>query len=181
MKNILLTSLIALSTFLSATAQKFEGEITYKISYSDLPAEMEMYKAMLPAKSVILMKNEKSVTEQNTMGIMKMKIISNSKTMKTSILMDMMGKKIVMESDSDSEETKSDLEVTKTSETKTIAGYKCKKAIVKDKDGNEMVYWYTKDLPGYKGKNIPNLDLDGFPMEFEAKQETMSMTMSVTS
>ena len=164
MKNLFLTSIFLLSTLLSVNAQTFEGEITYKITYSDLPAEAEMYKAMLPTKSVIVMK-----------------VISNTKTKKTVMLMDMMGKKIMMKDDMDSDEIKkSEFEVVKKSETKTIAGYKCNKAILKDKDGNEVTYWYTKSLPGYKGKSIPNVNIEGFPMEFEIKQETMGMKMTVT-
>lgn len=181
MKNLFLSTILVLTSLLSLNAQTFEGEITYKISYTDLPAEAEMYKAMLPQKSLIVIKNEKSVTEQNTMGIMKIKVISNTKTMKTTMLMDMMGKKIMTKDDMESKEVKDEFEVIKTSETKSIAGYKCKKAILKTKDGMELLYWYTEDLPGYKGKNIPNTDLDGFPMEFEMKQETMGMKMSVSS
>ena len=92
MKNLFLTSIFLLSTLLSVNAQTFEGEITYKITYSDLPAEAEMYKAMLPTKSVIVMKNEKTMTEQKSMGIVNIKVISNTKTKKTVMLMDMMGK-----------------------------------------------------------------------------------------
>ena len=181
MKNLFLTSIFLLSALLSVNAQTFEGEITYKITYSDLPAEAEMYKAMLPTKSVIVMKNEKTMTEQKSMGIVNIKVISNTKTKKTVMLMDMMGKKIMMEDDMDSDEIKkSEFEVVKKSETKTIAGYKCNKAILKDKDGNEVTYWYTKSLPGYKGKSIPNVNIEGFPMEFEIKQETMGMKMTVT-
>ena len=184
MKNLFLSSLLILSTFLSVNAQTFEGEITYKITYSDLPAEAEMYKAMLPKKSVVVMKNEKTMTEQNTMGIMKMKVVGNSKTSKSTILMDVMGKKIMMENDVNDEEIKeaqSEFEVIKKSETRTIAGYKCNKAILKNKEGNEVIYWYTEELPGYKGKNMPNVDIDGFPMEFEIKQEAMSMKMTVSN
>jgi GLPGLI family protein len=182
MKNLFLTSIFLLSALLSVNAQTFEGEITYKITYSDLPEEAEMYKAMLPSKSVVVMKNEKTMTEQKSMGIVNIKIISNTKTKKTVMLMDMMGKKIMMEDDMDSDEIKkSEFEVIKKSETKTIAGYKCNKAILKGKDGNEVVYWYTKSLPGYKGKSMPNIDIKGFPMEFEIKQEAMSMKMTVTT
>ncbi len=181
MKNIILTTLLALSALLSANSQTFEGEITYKITYTDLPAEAEMYKAMLPVKSVVVMKNEKSMTEQNTMGIINIKMINNSKTKKSAMLMDMMGKKIVMEDNVESEDVKSNFEVIKQSETKMIAGYKCNKAIIKNGEGNEVVYWYTTSLPGYKGKNIPNIDLEGFPMEFSINQEAMSMKMTVTT
>lgn len=182
MKNLFLISIFFLSALLSVNGQTFEGEITYKITYSDLPAEAEMYKAMLPTKSVIVMKNERTMTEQKSMGIINIKVISNTQTKKTMMLMDMMGKKIMIEDEMDSDEVKkSEFEVIKKSETKTIAGYKCSKAILKDKDGNEVTYWYTKSLPGYKGKSIPNVNLEGFPMEFEIKQETMSMKMTVTT
>ncbi|MDA9262431.1 DUF4412 domain-containing protein [bacterium] len=182
MKNILITSILLISTILSVNAQTFEGEITYKITYSDLPAEAEIYKAMLPKKSIVVMKNEKTMTEQKLMGMIKMKVISNTKTNKAVMLMDALGKKIMMEEDIKPDETpKSDYTVTKSKETKIIAGYKCNKAILKDSEGNEVIYWYTKSLPGYKGQNIPNVNIEGFPMEFEIKQETMGMKMTVTT
>ena len=182
MKNILITSILLVSSLLSVNAQTFEGEITYKITYSDLPAEAEMMKAMLPKKSVVVMKNEQSMTEQKSMGIVNIKVISNTLTKKTVMLMNMLGKKIKMEEEMNSDDIpKSDYTVIKSKETKTIAGYKCNKAILKDSEGNEVIYWYTKSLPGYKGQNIPNVNIEGFPMEFEIKQETMGMKMTVTT
>lgn len=181
MKNLFLTSILVISALLSVNAQEFEGEITFKITYTDLPAEAEMMKAMLPTKLLVFMKNEKSSTEQTVMGMIETKNISNTKTKKTFALINMMGNKTYTESNIETGDVTNEFEVIKKTETKNIAGYKSNKAILKTKDGVEMVYWYTNELPGYQGQNIPNVGLDGFPMEFEINQQGMKIKMSVTS
>ena len=80
MKHIIL-SLLFLSSFLfSGASVAFEGEIDFKSSYKNLPEEMGMYKAMLPRKSRVIIKNNWSKIEQNMSPLMKMDIIFNSET-----------------------------------------------------------------------------------------------------
>lgn len=53
-----------------------------------------------------------------------------------------------------------------TDETKEIIGFKCKKAVVKDKVGNETVFWYTTDLP-IKASPMPGIWTEGLVLGIE--------------
>ena len=68
-------------------------------------------------------------------------------------------------------------------ETKEIAGYTCKKAIVTDEEGNKYTYWYTDKIKvsseGQKyfdGNGIP-----GFPMLMEIAQNGMDIKLTATT
>jgi hypothetical protein len=105
-------------------------------------------------------------------------------------LMDMMGQKIALK------QTKAELEkenenqpkgvVTLTEETKEIAGYKCKKALVtSEEDGVKTNYevWFTDELGG-KDANFDNplyKDINGVLMEFAMKTPQASMKFVVTN
>lgn len=90
-------------------------------------------------------------------------------------------------------------EITYTEETKTIAGMKCKKAIIKTKGQNnqvnETIVWYSPDFKMAEGftasggggrmmmsMNPAGMDkLNGFPMEYEfTRQNGMKVHMQVT-
>jgi GLPGLI family protein len=58
---------------------------------------------------------------------------------------------------------------TKTEETKTIAGYKCMKALAKLKDGTEFsVYYTTQLILENKDYDAQFRNLPGVPLEFES-------------
>ncbi|WP_026899379.1 GLPGLI family protein [Daejeonella oryzae] len=54
----------------------------------------------------------------------------------------------------------------KTDETKIIAGIKCKKAVMNDKDGNQTSIWYTNSLP-FVASPVPSLWTEGVVMGVE--------------
>jgi GLPGLI family protein len=66
-------------------------------------------------------------------------------------------------------------------ETKTIAGYKCKKAeiVMKTKDGKEETVnvYYTEEIPTTDVKSIYK-GLKGFPMEYVMNQGGIKMTFA---
>lgn len=161
------------------SAKKFEGVITYKISYKNLPKEMGMYKAMLPKKSRIIIKNEWSKIEQNLGIIGKTQMINNSKTNKNIMLINALGKKIAMEiKDTTSGKDASHFSVTKKEGFKIIAGYKCSKVVISDTSNNTITLWVTNELPTYKNSNLPNVDIGGFPMEYSMEKDDMRMRMT---
>lgn len=57
-------------------------------------------------------------------------------------------------------------DVLKTDETKKIAGFDCKKIIVKDKAGAETTVWYTTDLP-FSASPVPALWTEGVVLGVE--------------
>ena len=68
-----------------------------------------------------------------------------------------------------------------TNDTKTIAGYNCKKAIGKLSDGSSFTVWYTPDLiPENKDFQNANKSLPGLAMEYEAALGNLIVTYTVS-
>ena len=181
MKHIIL-SLLFLSSFLfSGASEAFEGEIDFKISYKNLPEEMGMYKAMLPRKSRVIIKNNWSKIEQNMSPLMKMDIIFNSETSTSLMLINAMGKKIAVEMNDTTEKIDPSLfTLTQKEDIKIIAGYKCRKKIITDTANNSYTLWVTDKLPSYKNQNLPDIDMGGFPMEYNIENNGMSVRMTAS-
>jgi GLPGLI family protein len=108
--------------------------------------------------------------------------------------MDMMGQKyaIVSDMEDDSEKEAKELadkaKVNVTSETKKIAGFNCKKAIVTYQDPNQdnkevsMTLWFTEELEADKGYMTgPMSKIKGAVLEYSIDQGVMSMVLSATS
>src|SRR5436305_2954393 len=66
-------------------------------------------------------------------------------------------------------------------ETKTILGYKCKKAVGKLKDGTTFQVWYTPELI-VENKNFQyaNRSLPGLAMQYETSMGTLKVTYTVS-
>ncbi len=62
-------------------------------------------------------------------------------------------------------------------EKKKIQGYKCKKAVLRDEAGTELIYWYTKAIKSpIPQTNSLASEIEGFPMEFEVKTNGLKMS-----
>lgn len=159
----------------------FEGKIVYEISYNDLPAEMTGYEAMLPKEMSIQLKGNKSRVEQNQM--MGRNIIVSDMEQKNGFMeMEMAGQKLRMNISTE----EFDVEAGKTEnieyidESKTIAGYSCKKAIIKDDRGNPgMTVFYTEKIKNQAQKEF--MGLKGFPLEYSLSQNGINMVMTAAS
>ena len=166
----------------------FEGVITYKISYPDSKfTESQM--AMFPKQMSVMIKGSKSKTEMITGMGNQTEINDYTEKSKVSLL-DMMGQKYAIK------ETAADIQkemekeppatVEVTNETKTIAGYLSKKAIVTtNQDGEKTVYevWFTEEL-GSKDVNFADpiyKDINGVLMEFLMKTPQITMKFTVSS
>ncbi|MES2763697.1 MAG: hypothetical protein V4677_15890 [Bacteroidota bacterium] len=148
MKKLFSTLAVAALTALSLNAQIKEGTITYNMTLQGLsPEEAAMMGDM---ESVMSFKTGKSLTEASS--------IMGSSTFlfdETGMLMlqDQMGNKTGMKQTKEemekeaAKEKTADPKIEYTDETKTIAGYECKKAIVtvvtKDKKEEKMDVWYS--------------------------------------
>jgi GLPGLI family protein len=166
----------------------FEVVISYKISYTDSKFT-ESQLAMLPKLMTITIKETKSKTEMAT-GMGNQTEIADF-TEKTKVaLLDLMGQKYAIKKTKEelqeeiNKEPKPTVEIT--SETKNIAGYNCKKAIVTvEKDGEKTAneVWFTNEL-GIKNMNFDNpsyKNIDGVLMEFSTKTSQMTMKFTVSS
>lgn len=176
------------SSLFAGGGKPFEGIISYKITFPDSKFT-EAQLAMFPKLVIVSIKGTKSRTEiSSSMGN---QVSITDYADKTKIaLFDIMGQKYAVKSTAaeiEKENSKeSNVKVALTEETKEIAGYKCKKAVVtSEEDGVKNSYdiYYTNELGG-KGTNFDNplyKDIDGVLMEFIMKAPQFSMKFTASS
>jgi GLPGLI family protein len=187
MKKII-ASLFGLSLLIahSSQAQKpknFEGVITYAIELDSDDLD-PMTKSFLEGMSTeVFIKGEKTKIIQDQ-GMAKTIIISEGKKAPV-ILMDMMGQKLRMKNDPDftkkEEEAAKNTQIKETNETKTIAGYTCKKAEVTNMNGETAVVYYTPELPASNSPGAQFKGLKGMALEYELNQMGMKMIVKAKS
>lgn len=186
--------LSALSTVLFSfkqAAKITEGVVVFDIAFLDLTPEMKQAEAMLPKTLTMYFKGQNMRGEMPTaMGTTT--TISNEKKKEFYVLMDMMGQKTaIKQTEADlkkqqQEQDVKDIKVTYSAETKTIAGYLCKKAIISFtmKGEKETVEcFYTDELPIVGNKNsTPGFDqIKGFMMEYSINMSGVKMKMTAKS
>jgi GLPGLI family protein len=182
MKKQILTlcSILMLNVMLFAGGG-FTGKIVYSMDY-DLPEAYEAQRAMLATEMTVYIGKGFTRTEQKT-GLGDQIVITNLKTKITTILMNLMGQKIAISSeDTKGNETKKHIEIT--SETKTIAGYECKKAIytlVADNEENSQTVeiYFTDQLPKESNSQFPGIE--GYPLEYIIETQGMTITYKAKS
>jgi GLPGLI family protein len=180
-KKILLLPLLILS-LVTFGQESFEGEIDFSIRYSNLPQEMAGMESMLPVEMNMHLKGAKSRTEQKSPITGSQIVIANMETNYMVTLMDILGNKIAMASPMDDMEAmkveaqKIDIEYL--NETKTIAGYKCKKALIKSPDlPTPIVVYYTDK---FTGGTEQFGTLKGFALEYSVTAEGVQMNFTAT-
>lgn len=186
--SLILSFVFTTPLFVQAGVGKFEGVITYNISISgpNLSAELT---AMFPKTMTLTVKGSDSRNEAvSAMGTM-VEITNYSKKL-TITLMGMMGKKVAIKKTLD--EVTKDMGndpkpvVQMTGETKDIAGYKCKKAIITiDNKGKKITIdaWFTDELGGKElnwGNSVYR-DIEGMLMEYSVVEQGMTMKYSAAS
>lgn len=173
-----------------AKAQKapFTGTVVFDVkAEGEIP---EQAKAMMPTEMTLKLSPDKQSMSMN-FGMMEQKTISDVATQESNSMMNVMGQKLVMKVTA-AQMKEQRLAQGETSgvklltDTKTIAGYVCKKAVItkKVKDGADltMEVFYTDDIDvsNFKFSNaIP--ELNGFPMEYTMKSGPMAFKMVARS
>lgn len=192
MKKLLSLAIAILFSFtLMSTAQMTKGKIIYVIEASSDNPQMEMAVSMMDGTSMEMVFDGNKTRVDASMGtMMSMTSISDGDANSILMLMDMemMGTKLAIpttitevEESAESMGTK-ETDVTLVNESKKIAGYKCKKAIVKYPDGNEFTFWYTKEIKVQTGgQSNLSVDLPGLPLEFEVGQQGLKLKYCVKS
>lgn len=184
MKRIITAVAICAATF--AFAQK-EGSVFFTMTFEGLPQEQAAMLGDMETK--VFFKDKKSYSETNSM-MFSSKTLSDENGMV--MLQDQMGNKICIK------KTKAELEkeeaankgkepkIEYTNETKSIAGYECKKAIVTmktEKEGDvKSDVWYCEKIPyvssgGSRGAGSPFKGIKGMPLEFSFNQGPMKVKM----
>ena len=145
MKKLVVLFAVTILTSVMSFAQMKEGSVSYDIEVSSDKEEMAMAVMMMNGSSMDLyFSDDKARTELDMGSMMSMSTVVDNVSGEVLILMGgMMGNKAIVTSSEEmdvKEEEAPEYTVTLTKEKKEIAGYKCKKAVVTDEDGNEMEY-----------------------------------------
>jgi GLPGLI family protein len=171
----------------SAIAQTFEGRIVYKINIKGDFSPQE--KMMLPSEAKLFCKGDFSRMEMSLGLGMSTTTISNLKTGDATSLMNFLGSKYAIESkgaDENREEYLKNAKLEVTNESKSIAGYNCKKAIVsyldpQSKATTNLEVWFTKEL-NFNNDFVkgPFQKIEGAMLEFNLLQQGINMNFQAT-
>ncbi|MDP4292123.1 MAG: hypothetical protein Q8908_13660 [Bacteroidota bacterium] len=173
-----------------ASAQKkpFTGTIVYDVkAEGDIP---DQAKPMMPTEMILKVTPGKQSITMNS-GMMEQKTIVDAATSETKSMMNVMGQKLVIKISAAQikEQRSKDGETSQVKilpETKTIAGYLCKKAVItkKVKDGADvtMEVYFTDDIDVSKF-NFSNVfpEINGLPLEYTAKNGPVTFIMTARS
>lgn len=185
-KIFILTLVVTIVSF-SAFSQSFDGKIIAKMSAISVPDEMKGMEGMMSQEMTIYSKKEKTRVELKSM-MGNTTIISDTVKKQSIVLMDMMGQKTAMVTPLD-ENAGSSIgfeaeggSFKATSETKTIAGYKCTKGIytMPSEEGEPEItitLWYTTSFANPQS----NSEIPGLILEFTMEIEGITMQYSVSS
>jgi GLPGLI family protein len=178
--------LIALVNGLSVSAQKklTEATISYDIVINTGTEKPQAADYFDGATSTIYLKGNKSRTEMISSLGTQATIIDGAKN-NISILKEFGEQKYLIQLTAanwkEANQKNEGVDFTYTDETKTILGYKCKKAIGKLPDGTTFVVWYTTDLiPENKDFQYVNRSLPGLAMEYESNVGTFKLIYTVS-
>jgi len=186
MKNLfskIALSALAVFFFGQLSAQSFEGEIHYTISWENLPEEMASMEAMLPKEATGTVKGHMYKFEQpQPMGGKQITIMDNEAESGV-LLMDMMGQKKAVVLDKEQRDKMNpnpeDPEFQYMDETKEIAGYDCKKALMTMNSGEQEVtleIFYTDEIDNVGLNQFEGLK--GFPLQYSTSMGNFIMTLT---
>jgi len=179
------TGFLLLAT-LSLTAQKKVAELTlvYDASISTGDNKPTLADAFDGATTTVYIKGSMSRSEM-TSALASFTSIHDAKTGNAVILQEISGQKLLIrmtaENWKDKNKRYEGVSFTNTSDTKTIAGYKCTKAIATMKDGSVFTVYYTKDIvPENAEYDVQFKNLEGLPLEYELTQGTLKIKYTVS-
>lgn len=182
-KLLILLFLLQASAVVNAQKNFTEGKIIYDITYPDMEMDPQMA-AMMPTEQVVYIKGVMSRTEMSmAMGYSNYMIL-NGKTGEVITLNDMMGNKsairTTVEEVKKNEKSEKKPKVTLTGETREIAGYSCKKAIV-EMDGTSIEYFVTDKISASLAGMDELKDIKGFPLSYGVDQGEIKMRFTARS
>lgn len=182
MKSLLTATAVLL--LFTCKAQTSQQTITYNVQVENSPVAS----AMGDMKLIIYYKNGKSLTDMHSAMYSMKSLVTDTGTV---ILVNAMGQKYFFKTPALGNISGSDsaaLDVTYVDETKEIAGYTCKKALVKvpskmSEDNDTAVFWYTDKLPVIAmGKEAAIFKgLKGMPLEYEMTSAQMKLKLTAQS
>lgn len=183
--NVLFYSLFLLvSTGLVAQKKVSELTLVYDASISTGSTEPKMADAFDGATTTVYIKGSMSRSEMVS-ALFSSTTIHDAKSGTAVVLREVSGQKLLirMTANNWTEKNKrySGISFTNTSETKTIAGYHCTKAVAKLADGTSFTVYYTTEIiPENKDYDYQFRNLDGLPLEYELVQGNLRIKYTVS-
>jgi len=185
MKGFLFSFIFATFTFVSFAQKKIsEGTISYDIVINTASEKTQAADFLDGATSTVYLKGNKSRVEMVSSLGMQSTIIDGAKNT-IAIIKEFGEQKYIInmtpEEYKAANERGNNVTFSYTDDTKTIAGYNCKKAIGKLPSGATFTVWYTPDLvPENKEYQYTNRALPGLAMEYESAIGKMQVTYTVS-
>lgn len=192
MKKHLLSFLLLVApiALLTVNAQKTLDKGTIMMEITKVGSEdaqtAQMLEMLKGSSFEIIFKGEESITKTSMMGgMMKTDVKMNKKTGKLDMYMDMMGSKMLVETDVEEAkksqgQVKAEVESVK-SDTKEILGYNTYLVKIKNADTPNMKIsaYVTEDIkaPANGIQGLQAVDLPGFPLMVIMDSPEMSMTL----
>ncbi|MEP6746366.1 MAG: hypothetical protein ABJB86_01500 [Bacteroidota bacterium] len=182
----LLPVLVVLFFYGTIRAQKKVSELTlvYDATISTGESQPKLADAFDGATTTVYIKGTMSRTEM-TSALASFTSIHDSRAGTSVVLQEISGQKLLIRMTADNWKDKNkrydDISFSNTSETKTIAGYKCIKATATMKDGSAFTVYYTKDIiPENSEYNAQFKNLEGLPLEYELTQGKLKIKYTVS-
>jgi GLPGLI family protein len=167
-------------------AQKKVSELSlvYEASITTGSKEPKLADAFDGATTTVYIKGTMSRSEMVS-ALASFTTIHDATTGSSVILQEVSGQKLLIrmspENWKDKNKRYEGITFSNTEETKTIAGYKCVKAIAKMRDGATFSVFYTKEIvPDNIEYNYQFKNLDGLPLEYELTQGTLTIKYTVS-
>lgn len=169
-----------------AVAQKKVAELTlvYDATISTGDNQPKLADAFDGATTTVYIKGTMSRSEM-TSALASFTSIHDAKTGTAVVLQEISGQKLLIHMTADNWKDKNKryegISFSNTTETKTIAGYKCTKAVAAMKDGSAFTVYYTKDIiPENAAYNEQFKNLEGLPLEYELTQGALKIKYTVS-
>jgi GLPGLI family protein len=170
-KNVLLSVMLLLTVNVFAQKTLSEGTIIYDVTVNTGNKEPQMADALDGATTTVYLKGAKSRTDMVS-ALGSETNIHDAKTGNAIILKEYSSQKLMITLTKENWEAKNkaykDVAFDFSTETKTIAGYNCKKAVAKMANGKTFVVYYSPDvIVANKDYNNTFSNLPGLAMEYE--------------
>jgi len=165
-----------------------QGTIEFEVTYPDLDPD-DMLAGLMPDKMNMKFKDNVFNSELSAgMGMFKTNFISNSNDYKLVNSVKLINKKYATELDKDGVKKANkkfeNVSIIKMEETKMIAGFNCKKALVvfENIDANDMYVYYTDEIK-FEDPNwsTPFKDINGMLLEYTMEKFDIRMKFTATN
>ncbi len=185
MKKTLLAASLTLATLFS-NAQKKVADITivYDAVINTGAAEPKLADAFDGATTTVFLKGNMSRSEMVS-ALASFTTIHDARSGSAVVMQEVGGQKLLIRMTADDWKDKNrkyeGIKFTNTGDTKTLAGYNCKKAVAQLKDGTSFTVFYTSDIvPENDDYNSQFNGLNGLPLEYELTQGKLTIRYVVS-